>query len=105
MRTRRLCCLLSVLPLCLLGLRADEKPNPPPLKFSLERLDPRFDRLISAGAKLEELANGFAWTEGPVWVPRGKGFLLFSDIPNNRVVRWEEGKGVNDFLKPVYGGT
>jgi gluconolactonase len=43
--------------------------------------------------------SGFAWTEGPVWVKKG-GFLLFSDIPNNRVLKWQPGKGVSVFLKP-----
>jgi gluconolactonase len=67
---------------------------------SIERNDPAFDRLIPKGAVLEKLADGFAWTEGPTWVKDG-GYLLFSDIPNNRVVKWQEGKGVSDFLKPV----
>src|SRR5208283_4780504 len=42
---------------------------------------------------------GFAWAEGPVWVKDGQ-YLLFSDIPNNRVCKWKEGEGVSDFLKP-----
>src|SRR5437016_4246120 len=46
------------------------------------------------------LRGGFAWTEGPVWVPDA-GYLLFSDIPNNRIVKWQEGKGTSDFLKPA----
>jgi len=106
MTTQRLTFLLLALPFpFLFGVRAEEKKNPQPITFRLERLDAAFDKLVAPDAKLEELANGFAWTEGPVWVPDGKGYLLFSDIPNNRVVKWQEGKGVSDFLKPIYAGA
>src|SRR5687767_10343109 len=43
---------------------------------TIERKDPRFDKLIPKDAKLEKLADGFEWSEGPVWVRDG-GFLLF----------------------------
>jgi gluconolactonase len=66
---------------------------------SIARLDPRLDKLVPKGAVIEKLAKGFAWTEGPVWVRDG-GYLLFSDIPNNRICKWQEGKGISDFLKP-----
>jgi gluconolactonase len=62
------------------------------------------DELIPAGAGIEVLASGFEWSEGPLWVPENDnpngGYLLFSDIPNNAVMRWDEGKGVSLFLKP-----
>ena len=45
------------------------------------------DRLVSRGEKVEKLAGGLGFTEGPVWVP-GESELLFSDIPNDRIVRW-----------------
>ncbi|WP_231993847.1 SMP-30/gluconolactonase/LRE family protein [Pseudobythopirellula maris] len=64
------------------------------------RLDPALDELIEPGAKIEVLAGGFDWSEGPVWVPRDGGFLLFSDIPPNRVMKWVEGQGVSVFLDP-----
>jgi gluconolactonase len=70
----------------------------------IERLDPAFDKLIGRDAQLEVLATGHLWTEGPVWVPRDGGFLLFSDIPRNRVYKWQEGKGESVFLEPS-GGT
>ena len=44
--------------------------------------------------------DGFKWTEGPVWDKANKR-LLFSDIPNNRVVEWSEGGKFKDFLKPA----
>ena len=68
------------------------------------KLDPALDALIEPGTKLEVLASGFDWTEGPVWIAEKKhpfgGHLLFSDIPRNMVVRWDEGKGTKTFLKP-----
>ncbi|HSD51576.1 MAG TPA: SMP-30/gluconolactonase/LRE family protein [Candidatus Methylomirabilis sp.] len=67
--------------------------------FSIHRLDPRFDRLVPRNAILEKLDDGFAWVEGPVWNRRG-GYLLFSDIPSNAVLKWQEGAGVSLFLKP-----
>lgn len=66
---------------------------------TIERRDPRFDKLIPPGATLEKLAEGFKWSEGPVWVPDGE-FLLFSDIPRNSVMKWKQGEGVSLFLKP-----
>lgn len=79
-------------------LRADDK-KPYPTFGEIERVDSRFDKLIAPDAKLEKLAEGFEWSEGPVWVPEGK-FLLFSDIPNNSVMKWKEGQGISLFLKP-----
>lgn len=63
--------------------------------------DPRFDKLIPKDAVIEVLASGFEWTEGPVWIKDG-GYLLFSDIPRNSVMKWKEGdgEGISLFLKP-----
>lgn len=63
------------------------------------RLDPRFDRLIPHTAVVEKIADGFAWVEGPVWSKPG-GYLLFTDIPNNSVFKWQPGRGVTLFMKP-----
>lgn len=65
----------------------------------IRRHDPRFDELVPRDARIEQLATGFDWAEGPVWDRRG-GFLLFSDIPPNSVFKWKEGEGVSLFLKP-----
>ncbi|HWB00153.1 MAG TPA: SMP-30/gluconolactonase/LRE family protein [Pirellulales bacterium] len=65
----------------------------------IDRLDARFDSLIAPGAKLEKLADGFEWSEGPVWVTQGQ-YLLFSDIPRNSVMRWSEKDGVSLAFKP-----
>jgi gluconolactonase len=82
---------------------ADE-PAPATLG-TIERLDPAFDALIPKDAKIEVLAGGFKWAEGPVWVKAG-GHLLFTDIPNNRVMKWSAKEGLSEFLKPSgYTGT
>jgi len=65
----------------------------------IERFDPRFDELIPKDAIIEKLAEGFDWAEGPVWVKKG-GYLLFSDIPPNKVMKWTEAEGISTFLHP-----
>jgi gluconolactonase len=64
-----------------------------------ESHDPRFDALVLFNAELELLADGFRWLEGPVWFG-DHDCLLFSDIPNNRTLRWSERHGVSTFLEP-----
>ena len=49
--------------------------------------DPRFDRLVPADARLDRLADGYLWAEGPVWLPHDNA-LLWSDVRTNRVLRW-----------------
>lgn len=63
------------------------------------RLDPAFDRIVPNDAVLEKIADGFSWVEGPVW-NRAEGYLLFSDIPNNAVMKWNAKAGASLFLKP-----
>ncbi len=63
------------------------------------RLDAAFDRIVPKDAVLEKIADGFAWVEGPVW-NRAEGYLLFSDIPNNAVMKWNAKAGASLFLKP-----
>jgi gluconolactonase len=79
------------------ALRQAQTATPP--AGSIERIDPRIDALIPADAKIEVLGEGYLWSEGPVWVPAGE-FLLFSDIPNNAVMKYKDGDGVTLFLKP-----
>lgn len=68
----------------------------PPLSASFEVHDPRFEALVLFNAELELLASGFRWLEGPVWFG-DHNCLLFSDIPNNRTLRWSEQHGVTVF--------
>ena len=59
---------------------------------AVRSLDPRFDRYRLPLAAIERLATGFRWAEGPVWFGDAR-CLLFSDIPNNRVMKWDEETG------------
>jgi gluconolactonase len=65
----------------------------------IERLDARLDALIPETARLEIVADGHDWTEGPVW-DASDGSLLFSDVPRNAIYRWKEGSGESTFLRP-----
>ncbi len=62
-------------------------------------LDPAFDDLIDKNAKIEVLAEGFKWSEGPAWVKQGS-YLIFSDVPKNTIFKWKEGENLTEFLKP-----
>ncbi|SEB13467.1 SMP-30/gluconolactonase/LRE family protein [Paraburkholderia sartisoli] len=63
-------------------------------------LDPRFNALRIASASVECLYQGARWSEGPVWFGDGR-YLLWSDIPNNRILRWDEATGaVTPFRQP-----
>jgi len=66
---------------------------------AIERKDPRLDKLIPANARIEKLAEGFDWSEGPVWISNGQ-YLLFNDIPKNTTFKWTEGRGIEVYLKP-----
>ena len=72
-----------------------------PTLGEIERLDPRLDALIPADAKIEVLASGFDWAEGPVWIADDGGALLFSDLPNNVIHRWHPRRGLEVYLKPA----
>lgn len=66
---------------------------------SIERIDKDLDKLIKQDAKVEIIAEGYEWTEGPVWIDQYK-MLLFSDIPKNTVYKWTEAKGAELYLTP-----
>src|SRR5690606_5703030 len=67
----------------------------------LERIDPAFDAIVAPDAKIEVLASGFTWTEGPVWVQDDHGgHLLFTDIPRNSIFRWTAARGIELFMFP-----
>src|SRR5206468_6856862 len=63
-----------------------------------------FQRLVPKGAAVRVLADGITWAEGPVWIPERR-YLLFSDVPKNRMYRWNPGAhSAKVFLEPS-GGT
>jgi gluconolactonase len=67
----------------------------------LEKFDPSFDQLIAPGTQIEKVAEGFHWSEGPVWKD---GALFFSDVPENKSYRWQPGeKKAHIFLQPSGG--
>ncbi len=67
------------------------------------RVDPRFDSLVPPGATIEKLAEGYVFTEGPVWV-RGESRLLFSDVRANAIHQWTGADGASPFIDPVFEG-
>src|SRR5437764_11872296 len=67
---------------------------------NIKILDPRFAKYTLPMAAIERIAGGMRFCEGPVWFGDGR-YLLFSDIPNDRIMRWEEETGaVSIFRKP-----
>lgn len=66
---------------------------------SIEKLDPSLETLISNDAKVEVLAEGYKWSEGPVWIESEK-MLLYSDVPTNTIYKWSEEKGAEVYLTP-----
>ena len=64
------------------------------------RNEAEFRKIIAAKAKVEKLADGFGFTEGPVWVPVDGGYLIFSDIPKNQLKKWTKADGVTTFREP-----
>ena len=66
---------------------------------TIERFDGALDNIISTNAKPEIIAEGFEWSEGPLWVEK-HNMLLFSDVPMNTVYKWTQAKGKEVYLKP-----
>jgi gluconolactonase len=73
---------------------------PLPAQESVERLDAKLDTIIAPDAVVENLCQGFQWSEGPVWDKKEQR-LLFSDVPRNTIYEWREGmKEAQVFMKP-----
>lgn len=82
-----------------LGVAAPAQAKDPVPLGTIERLDPRLDKIIPPGSVVEKLADGYDWSEGPVWSKKDQA-LDFSDVPMNTVFRFKEGEGVKVYLKP-----
>lgn len=65
----------------------------------VERLDPEINKLIAPDAVIEILADGFSWSEGPVWVPELNA-VLFTDVPENKMYAWSDANGLSVYLDP-----
>lgn len=91
------------------------------VKTEIVKTDPVLDQIVAPGTQLEQLAGGFLFTEGPVWVPAtadASGYLLFSDPNANTIYRWSaegqvsvfraksgySGFNVGDYLQPGSNG-
>lgn len=68
----------------------------------IERTDPALDRLIDPAARFTKHGEGYGWSEGPVWIAEGQ-YLLFSDVPGNRIHKWSAAEGVTVWLDPSGG--
>lgn len=87
--------LIAVLVVSLMTIQALE---PGEDRVQGTELDPAFHSIVPKGAKLERLATGFKWTEGPIWIKAG--YLLFADIPSNTIRKWTPSGGVSIALQP-----
>ncbi|QSQ45765.1 SMP-30/gluconolactonase/LRE family protein [Xanthomonas translucens pv. translucens] len=93
--------LLAAAVLALFACCAKRQPPAPrfPVIGHVTAFDPAFADTVAADARIERIAEGFTWSEGPAWVRDG-GYLLFNDVPQNTMYRWSERDGLSVFLKP-----
>jgi gluconolactonase len=68
------------------------------------RLDPRFSSLVPPGARIEQIAGGFVFTEGPLW-DSDASRLLFSDVAGNVLYQWTEADSVSAVISDYFSGT
>ena len=78
-------------------------PSPDSGAGSILRSDPRLDALVPANARIEKLAEGFVFLEGPVWI-RDQARLLYSDLRGNAIYQWTQADGASDYIKPFFDG-
>ena len=69
-----------------------------------EILDERFAACVKTSARVERLAEGCRWAEGPAYFPAGR-YVVWSDIPNDRILRWDETTGVTGVFRQPAGYT
>ena len=77
------------------GLAQDTKPGTGTIEFVSKELS----RLVSKDAKVEIIAEGFQFTEGPLWLDKEK-ILLLSDVPGNTIYKWTEANGKEVYVRP-----
>ncbi len=65
---------------------------------AVERLSPDIGKIVPVDAKVERVASGFKWTEGPIWIHAG--YLLFAEIPSNSIRKWAPGQASSIFMQP-----
>lgn len=67
----------------------------------IEIFDPRMQRILGTERRVERLCSGAQWSEGPVWLP-AQECVIWSDIPNNRMLRWSARDGLGVFRQPAH---
>ncbi|WP_298537374.1 SMP-30/gluconolactonase/LRE family protein [uncultured Algibacter sp.] len=82
----------------LLFLNCEKKEKYPVYGF-VEQFSPQLEGVISKNVKIELVAQGFNWSEGPVWMPK-ENKLVFSDVPENKIYQWSEKEGLNLYMHP-----
>lgn len=100
----RIMSLIAILASCtILNFAAAQEPKgvekPYPTIGEVEYAEKELEALVPKSSKLEKLAEGFDWSEGPLWIEDGN-YLLFCDIPPNRIYRWSEKDGLSLYLTP-----
>lgn len=70
-----------------------------PFVGHIERIDSRIDAVIPKGAKIEHIATGLTWAEGPLWIESEK-MLLCSDVKMDRIHKWTEEEGLSVYIEP-----
>ncbi|MNU80688.1 Gluconolactonase precursor [compost metagenome] len=68
---------------------------------NIEIFDPRLQRILNPDSRLEQLCTGAEWGEGPVWISE-QSCVVWSDIPNNRMLRWSADEGLGVFRQPAH---
>jgi len=69
------------------------------------RDEAEFKKVVASGIKLEKLASGMKFTEGPVWLSKDGGYLVFSDIPANELKKWTAQGGLTMFRAPSFNAN
>lgn len=84
-------------------VRGEATPPAHPAIGHLTTYDPAFHDVVAPNARIERLADGFTWAEGPAWIAgddHDGGHLLFTDPPENKLYRWSQADGLIVFLDP-----
>jgi gluconolactonase len=97
---RQLLVIAAVLAIGNVAAAAEQAVTPTRIaEARIDRWDPAMDAIVPKDWKVEKLAEGFGWAEGPIWVRKGR-YLLFTDVPGNKMWKWSEKGGLEKFLDP-----
>jgi len=102
MKLNHVSCVLIAVMFFLGGKSIQAQTNdlqPQPSKLKIEIMDAEALGILDSSATIEIIGKGFKWTEGPLYIKEGN-YLIFSDIPDNKIYEWQEGKELMTFLMP-----